>query len=104
KLLDWDYRRTAKEVGHEINKAAGDDLSKFPIEKARLRSIWYMIAIDITAIIGYGWSLHAKTVSIPVLSRPQHKNAPLNATHIAHRPPPHPPIPHSVKLYTSSED
>ena len=58
KLLDWDYRRTAKEAGHEINLAAGDELSGFPIEYARLRSIWYLGAIDIIGIIGFGWALH----------------------------------------------
>lgn len=37
KLLDWNYRITAKQIGHEINQAQGDDISQFPIETARTR-------------------------------------------------------------------
>ena len=66
KLLDRDYRLTAKENRFEINNKSGDDLSNFPIEMARLRSVWYPVTINIIAIIGYGWSLKAKSVSSPI--------------------------------------
>jgi len=63
KIIDRDYRKTAASVGFTVDKVKGDDLTKFPIEKARLRSIWYFIAISTSCTLGYGWSLHAKTVS-----------------------------------------
>jgi len=62
KLLDRDYRSTAKEVGLVINRVSGDDLSRFPIEKARLRSIWYLGVVNLIAVVGYGWALDKKVV------------------------------------------
>lgn len=35
KLMDWDYRATARSIGHTIDKVSGDDLNDFPIERAR---------------------------------------------------------------------
>ena len=46
-----------------VDRTAGDDLSDFPIEKARLRSIWYLVIVSIIATIGYGWALRVRTVS-----------------------------------------
>ncbi|KAL8804011.1 MAG: hypothetical protein Q9223_005942, partial [Gallowayella weberi] len=59
--MDHDYRVTAAAVGFTIDKTKGDDLAKFPIEKARLRSIWYFITISTACTIGYGWTLQART-------------------------------------------
>lgn len=64
KIIDYDYRKTAAKVGIAIDRAKGDDLDRFPIERARLRSIWYFIAISTTCTIGYGWTLHTRTVSV----------------------------------------
>lgn len=61
-VIDRDYRITAAAVGFTINKKKGDDLTNFPIEKARLRSIWYFMGLLIISTIGYGWSVHTKTV------------------------------------------
>ncbi|KAL8712656.1 MAG: hypothetical protein Q9220_003188 [cf. Caloplaca sp. 1 TL-2023] len=60
--MDRDYRLTAAEVGFAIDKTKGDDLTRFPIEKARLRSIWYFVSISTACTIGYGWTLEAKAV------------------------------------------
>lgn len=62
KLIDRDYRYMARKCGREVNLRSGDDITTFPIEKARLRSIWYLILVSITATLGYGWALHVKTV------------------------------------------
>ena len=35
RLMDWNYKTTAKQIGHTIDKVSGDDLDHFPIEKAR---------------------------------------------------------------------
>lgn len=61
-VIDRDYRVTAAAVGFTINKKTGDDLSRFPIEKARLRSIWYFMGLLIICTVGYGWSIETKTV------------------------------------------
>jgi MFS family permease len=61
KVIDWDYSATAKQIGHTIDKVKGDDLSRFPIERARLRSIFYFVVIASGSTLGYGWTLHAKT-------------------------------------------
>lgn len=62
KILDRDYRHTAQANGLVIDNVHGDDLSKFPIEKARLKSIFYPIIVGAIATVGYGWSLESKTV------------------------------------------
>ena len=62
KILDRDYRITAKAHNITINKVEGDDLLTFPIEKARLRSVFIPIGIVIVSAIGYGWSLFTRAV------------------------------------------
>ncbi|KAL9035176.1 MAG: hypothetical protein Q9180_004999, partial [Flavoplaca navasiana] len=60
--MDHDYRMIAAAAGFSIDRTKGDDLAKFPIEKARLRSIWYYVAISTACTIGYGWTLQARVV------------------------------------------
>ncbi|KAI4638906.1 hypothetical protein J4E93_009656 [Alternaria ventricosa] len=50
KLMDYNYRSTAKANNITVDKVAGDDLVKFPIEKARSRLSWLLIPIS-TAVI-----------------------------------------------------
>lgn len=64
KVMDQDYRKTAAMVGFAVDKTKGDDLAKFPIEKARLRSIWYYISISTVCTIGHGWTVEIRTVSL----------------------------------------
>lgn len=61
KLMDWNYRVTARSIGHTINKVSGDDLNNFPIERARARGSYYLLAIYMAALAGYGWSVQART-------------------------------------------
>lgn len=83
--MDHDYKVTAAAIGFTIDKTKGDDLARFPIEKARLRSIWYFVSISTACTIGYGWTLQAKAVSrfarplsqFVVLIAGQHLAAPL---------------------------
>lgn len=68
RLLDRDYRYMAKKCGREVSVRAGDDITTFPIEQARLRSIWYLIIVSGSATAGYGWALQVKTVrKIPLI-------------------------------------
>jgi hypothetical protein len=61
--MNHDYRATASDHNIVINAVSGDDLTDFPIEKARLRSIWYAISASGICTAGYGWVLHSRTVS-----------------------------------------
>ncbi|KAI4267006.1 MAG: hypothetical protein L6R35_006887, partial [Caloplaca aegaea] len=61
KVMDRDYRVTAAAVGFTIDRTSGDDLTEFPIEKARLRSIWYYVTVSTICTIGYGWTLQSRT-------------------------------------------
>ena len=45
KITDYDYRKTVVAHGFTINKASGDKLLEFPIEKARLRTVWLHLRI-----------------------------------------------------------
>lgn len=60
KLMDWNYKATARSVGHTIDKVSGDDLNNFPIERARARGSYYLLAVYIAALAGYGWSVEAR--------------------------------------------
>jgi len=61
--MDHDYRVVARKNNFEINKRSGDDLAHFPIEKARFRSIWYVLSAAGLSMIGYGWSMQFNVVS-----------------------------------------
>ena len=63
--MDRDYRFTARAHGVPIDRCKGDDLAIFHIERARFHSSWYMIAIAVTTIAGYGWSIAARVVRSP---------------------------------------
>ena len=68
KLMDRNYRTTANEIGHTIDREHGDDLRHFPIERARTKGSWYLLAILTGTLIGYGWALEQRShVSIPLL-------------------------------------
>jgi hypothetical protein len=60
--MDFNYRVTAKTIGFKIDKVAGDDLRKFPIERARSRFIVAYMLLHTACLVGYGWSLHQKIV------------------------------------------
>ncbi|KAL1878119.1 hypothetical protein VTK73DRAFT_7999 [Phialemonium thermophilum] len=68
KLLNYDYVRTAKEYGLSVEAVRGNCLDGFPIERARLRSVFYLVALNASATLGYGWALHMRThVAIPLV-------------------------------------
>jgi MFS family permease len=60
-VLDWNYRRIARRIGFTINLRRGDDLAKYPIERARLQPMIPMTALGAMALICYGWVLNAET-------------------------------------------
>ena len=54
---------TAKSINFEIDKVQGDDLSKFPIERARVRLSEIIVLLRAASVIGYGWTLQQRVVS-----------------------------------------
>lgn len=57
KMLDRNYKRVATQIGFTIDRKRGDDLSKFPIERARIELIWPMLSVGLAALLCYGWVL-----------------------------------------------
>ena len=67
KLLDYDYRRTARKHGLPVSKSS-NEITEFPIEEARLHSAFYFIILSAIATISYGWTLQARThIAGPIL-------------------------------------
>lgn len=58
KLVDWSFKRQAKKMGFVYVKSKQQDLTDFPIEKARLLVVLPMMALSAAASIIYGWILH----------------------------------------------
>lgn len=67
KMLDKDYAHTAKRYNLPLDKQS-NDLSDFPIEKARSLSIFPLYAISAAATIVFGWTLHFEThIAVPLI-------------------------------------
>lgn len=68
KLMDYNYKVTARKIGWTVSKVSGDDLNHFPIERARSRGSFWLLAISTATLVGYGWAVsrHAH-VSIPLI-------------------------------------
>jgi predicted MFS family arabinose efflux permease len=67
-ILDWNYRRIAKKLGMTVSRRRGDDLSKYPIETARIQPIYPSLILGAASLSGYGWSLHYETsVAAPLV-------------------------------------
>ncbi|RFU33346.1 hypothetical protein B7463_g2992, partial [Scytalidium lignicola] len=61
KLIDWNYQRHARKLGIKVVKSRQQDLSNFPIEKARLQIALPMLFLSFVCIVTYGWVLHFQT-------------------------------------------
>jgi hypothetical protein len=62
KLIDRDYRLTAESLGLPIDRVRGDDLLAFPIEKARLKSVFAPLLIAVASVISFGWVVEKRAV------------------------------------------
>lgn len=61
KAIDWNYRRHAKRNGMPLTKNRHQDLTNFPIEKARLEVALPLLYIANVGSIAYAWLLDYKT-------------------------------------------
>ena len=57
KLMDWNYKRVAKQAGITVDRKRGDDMKGFPLEKARIQVALPLLYSGIAAILCYGWVL-----------------------------------------------
>ena len=71
-LLDFNYRRVAKQAGFKIDIKRGDDMKNFPLEKARIQVVLPPLYVGIAALLAYGW----------VIDKNKHLAAPLILTFI----------------------
>jgi multidrug resistance protein len=58
RILDYNYRRVAKKAGIKVDKKRGEDMRRFPIERARLPVVFPLLYSGMTVLIVYGWVLH----------------------------------------------
>ncbi|KAL6855464.1 hypothetical protein ACO1O0_006611 [Amphichorda felina] len=58
RLMDHNYRATIAELGWPDSKtASGPDMAAFPIERARSRSTYWLLAVSTASMAGYGWAV-----------------------------------------------
>ncbi|KAK3936232.1 major facilitator superfamily domain-containing protein [Diplogelasinospora grovesii] len=57
KLMDANYRAVARAAGWTVDRVAGDDLLRFPVERARTRGSLTLLAISTVTMVGYGWAV-----------------------------------------------
>jgi MFS family permease len=68
KLVDWNYRRWCKKLGVPVVKNRRQDLTNFPIERARLEVIFPFFLVAVVFIIAYGWILTQKiSIAVPIV-------------------------------------
>ncbi|KAI0147846.1 major facilitator superfamily transporter [Hypoxylon sp. NC0597] len=66
KLMNWNYRRHCRLQGIPYERSKQQDLSEFPIERARLEIGFPMLALSIAVIFGWGWAFQYRAhVAVP---------------------------------------
>jgi hypothetical protein len=64
-LLNNAYRNARTARGLSTDKAVGDDLDNFSVEKARLTVIWIPMLLTACSVLAFGWVLHFHLVKSP---------------------------------------
>ena len=67
-LLNKAYRNARTKRGLSTDKAIGDDLDNFPVEKARLSVIWIPMLVTSCSTVAFGWVLHYHQVGFQLTS------------------------------------
>jgi len=68
KIVDWNYRRHAARCGLPVIRNKRQDLSKFPIESARLEIAIPMLFLGAASVITYAWILReGVNISGPII-------------------------------------
>ncbi|KAL1888949.1 hypothetical protein Sste5346_009216 [Sporothrix stenoceras] len=64
RLLNWNYARVARSIGVSPDRKRGDDMRKFPIERARLDIMWPWTLLAVAMIIAWGWVVGAQNTNL----------------------------------------
>ncbi|KAJ9313892.1 hypothetical protein DTO271D3_5780 [Paecilomyces variotii] len=68
RMVDWNYARYARQQGITVSKTRRQDLTTFPIERARTEVVFPLIVLEGLGMIAYGWVLHYQTnLSSPLI-------------------------------------
>ena len=68
KLVDWNYRRHAKANNFQIQKNRRQDMTAFPLEKARLEVAMPLFYTAAAGIIAFGWVMNVHTsLAVPII-------------------------------------
>lgn len=57
RLMDWNFRRLAKQVGLQIVKGKANDLRNFPLETCRIQIALPLVYIGDACLLCYGWAM-----------------------------------------------
>lgn len=64
--INWNYKRHCMKLGIPYDRSRQQDLSKFPIERARIEISVPLLILAGASLIGWGWAMHAVThVAVP---------------------------------------
>lgn len=67
-LIDWNYRRHAKKNGMPLTKGAQDDLSNFPVERARIEVGLPLLGLTTAVLFAWGWALqYDAPIAVPCI-------------------------------------
>jgi MFS family permease len=72
-LMDYDYRtvegqyRKAKGIPDDDVKLDKKNLTDFPLEKSRLRNIWWIVLVFVLTTTFYGFSLRLNQLAVPLV-------------------------------------
>jgi len=89
-LLDKAYRNARTKRGLSTDRAVGDNLDNFPIEKARLGIVWIPMLVTSCSVVAFGWVLHSHQVCISYRTSGSSQADPWHP--LAHRHSAFPPI------------
>ncbi|KIW20831.1 hypothetical protein PV08_01409 [Exophiala spinifera] len=68
KLIDWNYQRHARRLGITVVKGVRQDLTDFPIEKARIQVALPLLLLNGVFVIAYGWTVdHKVSLAGPII-------------------------------------
>lgn len=66
--INWNYRRHAKKLGMPLTKGAQDDLSNFPVERARIEIGLPLLALATVVLFAWGWALQYEApIAVPCI-------------------------------------
>lgn len=64
--INWNYRRHAKRVGLSLTKGSQDDLTNFPVERARIEVGFPLLGLSTCVLFAWGWALEYNApVAVP---------------------------------------